>query len=61
METTINATLPAMLPASTEISRDASAKVEALAHKETRTRAFVLRRIIHEWADKQPTPKAKKS
>lgn len=43
-----------MVPASTEISPEANAKVQARCDKEDRTRAYVLRSIIHEWAAKQP-------
>jgi hypothetical protein len=53
--------LASMASASTEISASASAKVDAVAKRDERTRAFVLRKIIHEWADKQPTPKKAKS
>jgi hypothetical protein len=64
METTTNPQtekLPAMLPASTEISREASAKVDALAEKDDRTRAYVLRQMIHAACDKLPTPRRKMS
>lgn len=43
--------------ASTFINKDADAKINAVASRDDRTRAYVLREIVHAWAAKQPTPR----
>jgi hypothetical protein len=61
MEPTTEESATKMVPASTEILELASAKVDAAAAKEERSRAYILRRAIHAWADTQPTPRGNKA
>lgn len=48
------------VPVSTEITAGALAKIDAHRARDDRSRAYVLRRIVHDWAAKQPTPKQAK-
>lgn len=45
------------LPASTEICREADRVVSLECEKADRSRAYVLRQAIHEWARKHPAAK----
>lgn len=45
---------PDMISASTEICPEANRILEMHRKREDRSRAYVLRAIIHEWALKQP-------
>lgn len=57
---TAKETAEKMVPASTEISPEANARVQAFVEREDRSRAYVLRLAIHEWAKKQPSVNTKK-
>jgi predicted transcriptional regulator len=47
-------------PVSSELPADVYAKVEHIVKTEDRTRSFVIRRIISEWAAKQPSSRKAK-
>ena len=49
------------VPLSTEVSPEVNAKIIAVCQAEDRSRSSVARRILTEWASKQPSPvKSKK-